>query len=244
MRVLDIDLDFFLNDTCPLAEPGQRPVLEGNEPWDEAEVQRFLKKNLHLSTAHPLPGRIFRTHDGALCLWDELLRAGKLTAPFDVTHIDAHSDLGIGKPGPGIVLSGVLCQKMGVRCDLERYYRLKQLDEANYLLFALAFRWVGRLENVRNPKSKHDLPEQIVFEYDPDGTANMLRLTPPLPDLFEKLNGREPVIPYREYASAADFDAGSQPFDFMSVAVSPRYAPREADALLPVFAQYMEHIPG
>ncbi len=31
MRVLDIDLDFFLNDCCPLAEKGHRPPLTGCE---------------------------------------------------------------------------------------------------------------------------------------------------------------------------------------------------------------------
>lgn len=42
MRVLDIDLDFFLADCCPLAEPGERPCLAGHEPWSEADVVRFL----------------------------------------------------------------------------------------------------------------------------------------------------------------------------------------------------------
>ena len=32
-RVLDIDLDFFLADCCPLAELGQRPNLTEHEPW-------------------------------------------------------------------------------------------------------------------------------------------------------------------------------------------------------------------
>ena len=31
MRVLDIDLDFFLADCCPLAEPGERPELPGHD---------------------------------------------------------------------------------------------------------------------------------------------------------------------------------------------------------------------
>lgn len=241
MRVLDIDLDFFLADTCPLADVGKRPVLAGHEPWSAAEVRRFLEENLRLDRARPLPGRIFETHDGALRLWDELIKQGKLCAPFTVTHVDAHSDLGIGKPGPGIVLNGALCQKLDVRCDIERYDKLKQLDEANYLLFALAFRWVDRLENVRNPKSKPDMPPEIVHARNGEGTACALRLSTPLPGLFEKMNGAEPVVPYREYP-CGDAYAAEAPFDYMSVAISPRYAPREADALLDVFRQYVIEI--
>ena len=60
-----------------------------------------------------------------------MLEAKRLTAPFDVTHIDAHSDLGIGYPGPGYVLNGVLPIRYDKRADAEKYRRLNELDEAN-----------------------------------------------------------------------------------------------------------------
>ena len=44
-RVLDIDLDFFLADCCPLAEMGQRPTLQGHEPWAEKAVRLFLEES-------------------------------------------------------------------------------------------------------------------------------------------------------------------------------------------------------
>lgn len=43
MRVLDIDLDFFLADCCPLAELGHRPSLPGHEPWEASAVRAFLE---------------------------------------------------------------------------------------------------------------------------------------------------------------------------------------------------------
>ena len=241
MRVLDIDLDFFLADTCPLAEKGSRPALTEHEPWPAADVRAFLTERCGLSPARPVPGRVFETHDGALFLWQELLAAGRLAAPFDVTHIDAHSDLGIGRPGPGIVLNGALCQRPETRCDGHAYAARGQLDEANYLLYALAFRWVRRLENVRNPKSKKDMPAEIVSVRDAAGVPTALRLAPPLPELFEKMNGREPEIAYREYPSGADFCAET-PYDFASLAISPRYAPAEADALVAVFREFIREI--
>ena len=234
MRVLDIDLDFFLNDCCPLAEPGARPELNGHEPWPEARVRSFLERGCGLSESRRIPGAVFETHDLALDFWLDRMRAGELTAPFWVTHVDAHSDLGIGYPGPGNVLNGVLPQKPEIRPDLGRYYRIRQLTEANYLLFALAFRWISVLENVRNPRSRADIPPQILLPDRPD----RIRLRSFAADLLEAVNGPEPEIPFLVYPDYASYSAPG-PFDFMTLAVSPRYAPKEAEALIPVISGYM-----
>ena len=233
MRVLDIDLDFFLKDCCPLAEPGKRPALNGHEPWNTEEVRSFLENNLHLSKNRPVPGTVFETHDGALRFWNEKIRSGELSIPFHVTHVDAHSDLGIGKPGPGYVLNGVLPLKPEIRADLDKYYTLKQLDEANYLLFALAFRWIRSLDNIRNPKSRRDFPEELRSK------NGDICLTSFPAKLMEGSNGTEPVIVYREYADYRAY-AVEEPFDYMTVAVSPRYAPEEADGLLPLLMEYIQ----
>ena len=232
-RVLDIDLDYFLADCCPLAEPGQRPILLGHEPWPEEAVCRFLEKRCLLSRQDPVPGRIFVTHDEALGYWKELMDRGVLQTPFHVTHVDAHSDLGIGYPGPGFVLYNVLSLPPNRRLELDRFYRERKLDEANYLLFALAARIVSSLENVRRPFSKEDVPRQILTK-----NGAQIRLPQSFPDLFEKANGPEPLIPYCEYREDGTFQA-AVPYDFVSLAVSPRYAPREADGLIPIFAEYM-----
>src|SRR5699024_5735261 len=147
MRVLDLDMDFFLTGVCELAKKGERPSLREARPWAEAEVRAFLEKNCGLSSQRPIPGRVFETHDGALFFWKERLEAGKLQMPFHVTHVDAHSDLGIGRPGPAYVLETVLALPPQARFDLSRYVREEKLDEANYLLFALALRYVSSLEN-------------------------------------------------------------------------------------------------
>lgn len=236
-RVLDIDLDFFLEDCCPLAPVGERPALLNHEPWDGEQVQSYMETNCGLRKEAPLPGRIFDTHDKALVWWRELMEAGKLTAPFHVTHVDAHSDLGIGKPGPGYVLYNVLAKLPKDRLRLEEFYQAKQLDEANYLLFALAARCIGSLDNVRNPRSRSDIPQQIV-QRDEEGRYTAIRLPQSFPQLYEKRNGPEPLIPFRVYDRYEAFRAEA-PYDFVSVAISPRYAPKEADALLPLLSSYM-----
>lgn len=236
-RVLDIDLDYFLADCCPLAEPGRRPDLLGHEPWEARTVRDFLEENCLLSRDHPIPGRTFMTHDGALRFWAELMERNELRPPFHVTHVDAHSDLGIGHPGPGYVLYNVLSLPPDRRLELERFYREKKLDEANYLLFALAARLIGSLENVRRPFSRADVPAQILTQ---DGAH--IRLPQFFPDLFERKNGKEPLIQYRAYTADGSFHAAA-PYNFMSLAISPRYAPREADRLISVFEDYMRPYP-
>lgn len=174
MRVLDIDLDFFLADCCPLAELGERPSLPGHEPWEASAVRAFLENQCGLSKKHPTPGKIFETHDQALTFWEEQIAAGRLTAPFDVTHVDAHSDLGIGYPGPNFVLFNVLSMPVQKRLDYTAFYAQKKLDEANYLLFALAMRRISSLDNVRNPRSRPDIPSVLL---DADGNIHLNSLT-------------------------------------------------------------------
>ncbi len=230
MRVLDIDLDFFLNDCCPLAPVGERPSLEGHEPWDETDVIDFLENNC--AVKKPVFGRIFETHDKALCFWLELIEKEKLSFPFHVTHVDAHSDLGIGKPGPGYVLNTVLAMNIEERRKIRKYYEQKQLDEANYLLFAIGMRLISSLDNVRNPKSRPDIPTFASEE------TGKIQLTSFSAKLFEEKNGTEPVVAFNVYNNYKDFVA-TESYDFISVAISPRYSPAEADSLLSIFSNYI-----
>lgn len=235
-RVLDIDLDFFLSDCCYPAPLGCRPDDTEAAPWTAEAAVRFLEEQCGLRADQPLPGRIFETHDGALTFWQERMEDKSLSVPFWVTHVDAHSDLGIGKPGPNFVLYNVLARHPSARAAIREYYALQQLDEANYLLFALAFRWIGGLDNVRIPVSHNDVPHQILCN---DGTG--ICLPQAFPQLFEARNGPEPVVPYRAYSDHRAFSAEA-PYDFVTVAISPRYAPKAADALLPVLSRYIHFL--
>ena len=235
MRVLDIDLDFFLADCCPLADVGKRPCLEGHEPWPEEEVVAFLEEQCGLNKDAPIPGAVFETHDMALIYWRDRMSEGRLKVPFHVTHVDAHSDLGIGRPGPGFVLNGVLPRILDKRADIPKYYEISQLDEANYLLFALAFRWIGSLDNVRNPKSRPDIPKEILMP----GRDDVIQLSSFAARLSEGVNGAEPAIPFNVYDDYKKFRASGS-YDFVTLAISPRYAPKEADRLIPVIERYIK----
>ena len=236
-RLLDIDLDFFLADCCPLADKGKRPDLTGHEPLNEKDVRRFLEQNLGLSKHNPIPARLFETHDKALSFWQELINSRKISTPFCVTHIDAHSDLGIGYPGPGYVLNTVICTKPEKRIDIDRYYSINELDEANYLLFALGFRWIAELDNIRNPLSRRDVPKDLLLK-DESGNINAIQLKSFASQFLRNINGDEPITAYRQYD---DYDAYKSDcaFDYGSLAISPRYAPKEADELIDIIGEYL-----
>ena len=174
------------------------------------------------------------THDGALWLWRELLEQGRLRAPFSVVHVDAHSDLGIGRPGPAFVLEQVLARLPGARVALESYKRDLRLDEANYLLFALAFRWVDRLLCLHSPDSQMDVPREI-------DRGNALHLSSALSRMLERRNGPEPDIPFARLNGWQPIELPMR-FDYVVVAHSPRYLPACADGLLDIVAEYLRPI--
>lgn len=234
MRVLDIDLDFFLTDTCPFAAEGCRPDDSCAQPFPEETVRAFLENGLGLSKDKPIPGRVFETHDGAAFFWKELICSGKLTVPFDVTHVDAHSDLGIAQKDYPFVRMNVLGRPVEKRAEFEQFKSMGQINEANYLVFAIANRWIRRLENLRNLKSKKDFPETM---RSPEG----IRLESAFPMLYESKYGKEPEVTYAEYADGLGYKVDA-PFDFASLAISPRYAPKSADSLVKVISEYFTEI--
>ena len=231
MKVLDLDMDFFLTDACPLAAKGERPDERCARPYDDGEVIRFLEEQCGLSRAHPVPGAIFDTHDKALDFWQARLKEGRLSAPFEVVHVDTHSDLAFGPPGTDFVLKAVLTRRPEARPNLEGYRRGIKLDEANYLLFALAFRWVCRLTYVRNPHSRQDVPAQLL-----DAQGN-IRLTSDIARLMEAANGPEPTVPFVRVDDYRDFSESG--FDFVTLAQSPRYAPASADRIMALVRPYL-----
>ena len=231
MRVLDLDMDFFLSGPCPLAALGERPDESCAEVWSEEAVVRFLEEQCGLSADHPVPGAIFDTHDKALDFWAARLEDGSLTAPFEVVHVDTHSDLAFGPPGTNFVLNVVLSRLPDQRADKEAYRKAVELDEANYLLYALAFRWVDRLSYVRNPKSHQDIPRQLLT------AQGDIHLRSFISQMMEGRNGKEPVIPFDVYDDYTKFRQHG--YDFVTMAQSPRYAPASADKIMDILKRYI-----
>lgn len=144
--VLDLDLDFFV---WPIAH-----WPEGDERLPESEysvsrpddVREFLEQHCCLHPSRKIPGRAVIEHRDAFFTWRAWLRSGILPVPFDVIHVDAHADLGLGDAGWVYLLSEVLALPLRERDVPEIGPRA--LNSGNYLAFAIANRWIGRLTYV------------------------------------------------------------------------------------------------
>ena len=129
------------------------------------------------------------------------------------------------------MLNVVLSRLPQQRPQIHLYREAVELDEANYLLFALAMRWISRLAYVRNPKSHQDIPRQLL-----DGDGN-IHLRSFVSAMMEGKNGKEPVIPFDVYDDYTQFRRNG--YDFVTMAQSPRYAPESADRIMEIVRRYI-----
>lgn len=141
MRVLDIDLDFFVSDIAHfVSDNGKRLNDDYYKIWDEKSVRKFLEKKCGLSRSKPVKGRLIRHHDEAYYyFWRELISNNKLKVPFDIVHVDAHADLGLGDASWVYILSDLLRLPPEERIN-PKTTGLDGLSYGNYLAFAIANR--------------------------------------------------------------------------------------------------------
>jgi hypothetical protein len=245
MRVIDIDLDFFLDDVVymPVFE---RPNSDDYKPWKAEAVRLFLEKQCGLSTNRRISGRYVEKHDEAFLFWKELIEKGLLRAPFDVVHIDAHSDLGTGDGGFIYLMTDILHREINDRTNVER--ASGKLNEGNYLAFAVACQWIRKLTYIPNSKSRDDLLN--VHFKDCDARTSIIQLkratrenlddflmTFPYSPPSECL---EPEVEFSQIPSEALNEKG--PFDFAVLCHSHRFTPPSADSLVPVIMEYIDPI--
>lgn len=254
MKVLDLDMDYFLD--YPVNEiVFSNQARVDNEKciasvWSEERVRSFLENNLGLSKTRKIPGRIICGHDEALYFWNELIETSKLEYPFSVVHIDSHADLGFGGLGRIVILNEIVYWPLGLRkprnChNIEIDGRFYDIDIGNYLLYAIAFRWVSDLEYCGNPNSDcGDIPLEIVRGGIPDCEFDTVI------SRVIQLKGRnseeigetvEPRIPFRICPRVEDVKHEGD-FDFVSLAQSPNYTPKNADFIMDIFREYINEI--
>lgn len=239
MRILDLDLDFFLDGITWKYGAGNRFPDEGSHPpWSEERVRHFLEDGCGLSTASPVPGKVVTTHDKVLWEWLELSRDGQ---EWDVVHVDAHGDLGYGDMCLVNMLKSFLSTPLEQRvAEVER--NRSSVNEGCYLLYALAFGKMSKLTYVHPNEGVDDVPEQIMKGFDLASGEIELRLY----DLGEydpidedsPVLAVEPAVPF-DMVRESDFKALA-PFDYIFLAQSPAYTPESADPLIEVVRDYMK----
>ena len=213
------------------------------------EVRWFLEERCHLTATAPVLGQLLIEHEDAFRVWRRWLSEGKLTAPFEVAHVDAHADLGAGWNTTYVCVEKVIAMPLNMRSDPP--FSADGVTSANYLSFALANRWISSLSYVfptdplpsnRLP-SRVELPHEWLNDSSPCGDPPVRDLPPWCfqsggADWWRKpiqMGRREPEIPFKLIKSG-DFESAG--FTHMIVAQSPQYTPEAADPLLSTISQY------
>jgi hypothetical protein len=242
--VLDLDLDFFVWPVKRDRPLRKRLPRGGWTHLATAEsVRDFIEKRCRLSQDIRIPGRQLTEHVEALEVWREWLDARQLSQPFGVVHVDGHADLGAGCNTTFYYLDELLASPLKQRANPRM--GPKALNSGNYLLGALANRWLASLLYVhptdptspQKPFPPGDLPPQVFLNSDWRSKQIQLRgykkgdslLAHPAPVVVE---------PCVSFDLIADRDWEFSGFTHMVVAQSPQYTPQAADLLLPVIREY------
>jgi hypothetical protein len=240
-RILDIDLDFFVEPVVHMPQDDERPDPGDHTVWPAEQAFEFLTTKCGLSG--PLPGILTERHDELFSRWRTLIETGILTPPFHVTHVDAHADLGLGDSGYVYLMTSLLAAP-----PADRWYPTPPpgstgITEGNFLLFAIACRWINDLEYVYGEDGGEDELSCVMEGFDRAG--DRVQLVAMTEMAFRNwnfgLSGCQPVISH--YEPAVDYRSGrweqfyiEQPYDLVCLTRSPRYTPSTADPLYEAIA--------
>jgi hypothetical protein len=233
VRVLDIDLDFFLHGVAHYrASDDDRLDSTEVEPWSIEEAMSFLQERCKLTAK--LPGAVVEHHGQMFERWRSAIRSGELTTPFHVTHVDAHADLGLGDAGYIPLVTNLLYRDPADRDGGTE--RPEGLGDGNFLAFAIANRWISTLDYVHNDGGGGDLLTLHMRDCDNDADSVELKaMSREEMDrwLYRRAEPRwdrvEPRVPFRQLRW--DQFAADEPYDAVCLCRSPGFTPASSDEL-------------
>ena len=264
MKILDLDMDYFMDYIAHTPDSVCERLLEDddNNVWTESQVRYFFENHLGLSKDSKIRGRIVSGHNESLFFWRELIAAGELLTPFEVVHVDSHSDLGLGYSSWTYILNNLLSYPVEERPLHNKYEdcygRIKEEGIGDYLLFAIAYRWISKITYCANPNEKiHDFPFYIIKDFkenriEHDGyIKNTIQLLFNPNKDFPKYGDDEHVK--REYVVTSQKEPEvplliiptieavkyTGDFDYAVMAQSPNYTPASADFIIDIFKEYI-----
>lgn len=251
LKILDIDLDFFLNKKHTSIPTG-RERLDSDEyvPWSEEKVREYLENKAGLRRDTPVRGKLFTKHDEVFFYLKSLQEFTEFQLTFEIDHIDAHADLGYGDSGYHYIAAEVLSWPVAERPYLDRIGGSNGLNEGNYLLFLIACRWLTKLHYINHYGWTDDIPPFAFKNFHIN--SGFIQLKQFHEDhLHQMLYGRglietakkikplaiEPPVAFKRVNASRFKSAGD--YDLVFLTHSPYYTPESADALIPVITSYM-----
>ena len=266
MRVLDVDMDYFMTEIAHTPYSSMERLDEGyygGSVWPADKVRLFLEKNLGLSKEHKIPGRVVCGHNESLFFWEELIQSGKLIEPFDVIHVDSHADLGLGDPSGDFLQSMFLSLPIATRRrvrDYEFNNQIKGISIGDYLLWAIAYGMISSITYCANPNGdKNDYLWDTLKDFQEEYIWDK-----PIKNYIQLKYNREMEMPKynssdnykKRYLQGAIKDPEvelliipsiedvrfSGDFDYAVLAQSPNYTPESADFIMDIFREYIDEV--
>jgi hypothetical protein len=248
-RVLDIDLDFFLNRIFNSdAEPRGRLDARDYRVDPTAVALAYLHENCGVPTGVATPGLACERHVDVWFQWRRMIHAGVLKTPFEVIHVDAHADMGLGNNSCLYIAEELLVEPVERRRPPIGKDTWCVRDN-NFIAYALACRWIGRLTYVTHPDCQDDVQWMHMKDFDTrSGFVQMKRYPPGFADRLEHFLDikklpfeAEPDIPMT-VVERAEYRTDSAP-DFVFLARSPNYTPPTADGLFEELKKLIDPVP-
>lgn len=255
MRILDIDMDYFLVHPVAFIPDSSTQRVEDEDciPWNKNDVIDFLDNNLGLK-GKKIKGKIITNHNEALYYWRDLINNGELETPFEVVHVDSHGDLGLGYPSWTFIFDTLLGRLVEERIDIEHYYKYFDVyykpKIGDYLLYVIAFRWLSKLTYVSNPKCDgDDYVWMILKDWIEPNNKIQLPHNPNIPvintytqeekDKYLSSAIFEPEVDF-EIIRTIEGVSYDGDFDYLTFCISPNYTPASADFIFDIIKNYIK----
>jgi hypothetical protein len=248
VNILDIDIDAFLDPRPRRKATSGRLSSNDYRPWSHSDVEDFLTRRCNLRKDRPLPGGVVTYHHELFDHWNSLIESGQIDAPFHLTHVDSHADMGMGDASAGYIMGELLHHAPDNRNHPKRCGD-DGLLEGNYVSFALACQWISSIDYIHHPQlfsqscKLHDIPDCLFRDNDPHcGAIQLKKLPRDCHDSVQRLTTftpieLEPEVPIR-FIKLDDFCADDA-FAFVFAAHSPNYTPSTSDSILKVIRDFI-----
>lgn len=242
IRILDLDLDFFI---LPTDWPGYHDdrAMNDLQSWSEIDVKRFLENSCGLSKDSPVKGKVFEEHDEVYSFCKKIIQDSAEEVQFIIDHVDAHADLGFGNSSfnklhrefsPGN-RSGWITEELEKSIGLNR---------GNFLLFLIAQGWVFELNFINHAKwNFHDINQILIFKR--EDRCNCIRIQYYEDCSNVAANKQEDGMSIGILGCdfhKIDYRLFNNPhrYDYVFLTKSPNYSPPSSDSLIPTIEQYID----
>jgi hypothetical protein len=244
MRVLDLDLDLFVSPIATTKDAYTRLCPEKYKPWSESAVRHFLEHHCGLSSQKKVLGRVITHHHEAFYFLRDLIQGKKATPPFELVHADAHADLGMGDAAYPYIMSELLHLSLFDRMTPDE----SEIGPGNYLVFAIACRWVSSLNYVHHVDGGDDVMDIHFKDFtEHSGFIQLKRCGSFVEDwdggynnVSCKVLSLEPPVQFGKVA--ANSYSEREKFDLIVLSKSPGFTPVTCDPLIEVVSEYIDQI--